>query len=74
MIIANPIKYKIILFWSDDDNAFIAEVPELAGCMADGATYEEALANAQVVINQWIETALSLGRVIPKVRGRLQAA
>ncbi len=68
----DSIKYEVNIFWSDEDGAFIAEVPELAGCMADGATYEEALANAQVVINQWIETAQSLGRVIPKARGRLQ--
>ncbi len=60
----DAIKYEVNIFWSDDDDAFIAEVPELAGCMADGATYEEALANAQVVINQWIETAQSLGRAI----------
>ena len=70
----NSFKYEVIIFWSDEDDAFIAEVPDLAGCMADGATYEEALANAQVVINQWIETAQSLGRVIPKARGRLQTA
>ena len=70
----DAIKYEVNIFWSEGDNAFIAEVPELAGCMADGATYEEALANAQIVINQWIETAQSLGRVIPKARGRLQAA
>ena len=68
----DSIKYEVNIFWSDEDGSFIAEVPELAGCMADGATYEEALANAQVVINQWIETAQSLGRVIPKARGRLQ--
>lgn len=70
----DAIKYEVNIFWSDDDDAFIAEVPELAGCMADGATYEEALANAQVVINQWIETAQSLGRAIQKARGRLQMA
>ena len=68
----DSIKYEVNIFWSDEDGSFIAEVPELAGCMADGATYEEALANAQVVINQWIETAQSLGRVIPKAKGRLQ--
>ena len=70
----NSFKYEVHIFWSDEDEAFIAEVPDLAGCMADGATYEEALANAQIVINQWIETAQSLGRVIPKPRRRLQAA
>ena len=70
----NSFKYEVHIFWSDEDEAFIAEVPDLAGCMADGATYEEALANAQIVINQWIETAQSLGRVIPKPRRRLQTA
>ena len=70
----SSIKYEVIIFWSDVDDAFIAEIPELAGCMADGATYEEAIVNAQIVINQWIETAQSLGRVIPKALRRLQAA
>ena len=70
----DSIKYEVNIFWSDEDGAFIAEVPELAGCMADGATYEEALANAQVVINQWIETAQSLDRSIPKARGRMLTA
>ena len=70
----NSIKYEIIIFWSEVDNAFIAEMPELAGCMADGSSYEEALANAQIVINQWIETAIAIGRDIPKPRVRLQAA
>lgn len=70
----NSFKYEVHIFWSDEDEAFIAEVPDLAGCMADGSTYEEALANAQIVIKQWIDTAMSLGRVIPKPRRRLQAA
>ena len=65
------IKYEIILYWSRDDQAFIAEVPELAGCAADGATYEEALANVEVVIREWIETARESGRPIPVPRGRL---
>jgi len=64
-------KYEIILYWSDEDEAFIAEVPELPGCAADGATYQEAVANAEVVIRQWIETARELGRRIPKPKGRL---
>lgn len=68
---ASEIKYEIILYWSKDDQAFIAEVPELAGCAADGATYQEALANVEVVIQQWIETAQELGRPIPTPRGRL---
>ena len=64
-------KYEIIIYWSSDDGAFIAEVPELPGCAADGATYEEALGNVQVVIREWIETAEELGREIPQPRGRL---
>ena len=64
-------KYEIILYWSRDDDAFIAEVPELAGCAADGATRQEALANVEVVIAEWIETAKELGRTIPEPKGRL---
>ena len=63
--------YEIILYWSQEDQAFIAEVPELSGCAADGATYQEALSNVQVVIREWIETAEELGRPIPVPRGRL---
>jgi predicted RNase H-like HicB family nuclease len=65
------IKYEIILYWSKDDRAFVAEVPELPGCAADGPTYREALANVEVVIAEWIETARELGRPIPMPRGRL---
>ena len=64
-------RYELILYWSEDDQAFIAEVPELAGCAADGATYAEAVANAEVVIQEWIETALELGRAVPEPKGRL---
>ena len=64
-------KYEILIYWSEIDNAYIAEVPELAGCMADGKTYTEALRNAEVIIGEWIETALSLGRTIPVPRGKL---
>lgn len=64
-------KYEIILYWSDEDNCFVAEVPELAGCMADGKTYSEALHNSEIIINEWIETALELGRQIPMPKGRL---
>jgi Uncharacterized conserved protein len=64
-------KYEIILYWSKEDQAFIAEVPELAGCAADGVTRQEALANAETVIAEWIETARGLGRPIPEPRGRL---
>lgn len=65
------IKYEIILYWSAEDQAFIAEVPELAGCAADGATYQETLAKVELVIRQWIETARELGRAVPVPRGRL---
>jgi predicted RNase H-like HicB family nuclease len=64
-------KYEIIIYWSNEDGAFIAEVPELPGCMADGSTYQEALANAEVIIREWIETARELGRTIPDPKGRL---
>ncbi len=64
-------RYEIIIFWSDEDQAFVAEVPELPGCMADGSTYHEALANAETVIDEWIQTASELGRAIPEPRGRL---
>jgi predicted RNase H-like HicB family nuclease len=68
---ANPIRYEIILYWSKADQAFLAEVPELPGCAADGATYQEALANVEVIIREWIETARELGRPVPEPRGRL---
>jgi predicted RNase H-like HicB family nuclease len=64
-------KYEIIIFWSDEDKSFIAEVPELPGCMADGKTYQKALSNAEIIINEWIETAKELGREIPSAKGRL---
>lgn len=64
-------KYEIIIYWSADDDAFVAEVPELPGCMADGASYQEALANAEVIIQEWIETAREIGRAIPEPKGRL---
>lgn len=67
-------KYEVILYWSDEDQAFVAEVPELAGCAADGATYQEALANVQVVFQEGIETARQLGRPIPEPKGRLMLA
>jgi predicted RNase H-like HicB family nuclease len=65
------IRYEIIVYWSDEDQAFIADVPELPGCAADGASYQEAIANAEVVIKEWIETATELGRPIPQPKGRL---
>lgn len=64
-------KYEIILYWSDADKAFIAEVPELPGCAADGKTYHAALKNVETVANEWIETARDLGRPIPQPKGRL---
>jgi predicted RNase H-like HicB family nuclease len=64
-------KHEIILYWSDEDQSFIAEVPELPGCAADGSTRQEALANVEIVISEWIETAKALGRAIPEVKGRL---
>jgi predicted RNase H-like HicB family nuclease len=67
----NSVRYEIILYWSQPDSAFIAEVPELPGCAADGATYQEALSNVEVIIQEWIETAKSLGRIVPEPRGRL---
>jgi predicted RNase H-like HicB family nuclease len=65
------IKYEMIIYWSDTDNAYLVEVPELAGCMADGATYQDAVKNAEQVINEWLETAKELGRHIPEPKGRL---
>lgn len=70
----DAIRYEIVLYWSGDDQAFIAEIPELPGCAADGATYQEALANAEMIIREWIETARELGRPIPPPRGRLMPA
>lgn len=68
------VKYEIIIYWSQEDRAFIAEVPELPGCAADGATYQEALTNVEVVIKEWLETARELGRPIPEPKGRLVLA
>jgi predicted RNase H-like HicB family nuclease len=64
-------RHEIILYWSDDDQAFLAEVPELPGCAADGPTRQEALANAELVIAEWVETAREMGRPIPEPKGRL---
>lgn len=68
------IKYELIIYWSKEDQAFVVEVPELPGCMADGDTYEQAVANARQVIGEWIETATDLGRPIPEPKGRLMYA
>jgi predicted RNase H-like HicB family nuclease len=67
-------RYELIIYWSRADECFVVEVPELAGCMADGATYQEAVAHAQLVIEQWLETARELGRPIPEPRGKLAYA
>lgn len=67
-------RYEIIVYWSEDDEAFIAEVPELPGCAADGPTYQQAVRNVEIVIEEWIETAKEPGRPIPQPRGRLAYA
>jgi predicted RNase H-like HicB family nuclease len=67
-------KYEIIIYWSQEDLAYVAEIPELPGCMADGQTYQEALSNAEIIIKEWIDTAQELGRPIPKPKGRLMYA
>jgi predicted RNase H-like HicB family nuclease len=67
-------RYEVIIYWSAEDEAFIAEVPELPGCAADGPTYSEALINVQGIIEEWIDTAKELGRSIPEPRGRLMFA
>ena len=67
-------KYEMVIYWSAENQAFIVEVPELPGCMADGPTYHEAVANAEIVVQEWIETAAELGRTIPEPKGRLMYA
>ena len=71
---SNNYRYEIVIYWSKEDEAFIAEVPELLGRAADGATQAEALANVDVIIQEWIETAIELGRAIPEPKGRLMYA
>jgi len=68
------IKYEVIIYWSKEDKSFIAEVPELPGCAADGPTYQSALVNLEVVIQEWIQTAHEIGRPIPEPKGRLVLA
>ena len=68
------IRYELVIYWSEEDQSFVVEVPELPGCMADGETYEQAVGNAQAMIEQWIETARELGRPVPQPRGRLMYA
>ncbi|MDD2619474.1 MAG: type II toxin-antitoxin system HicB family antitoxin [Syntrophomonadaceae bacterium] len=67
-------KYEIIVYWSEEDQSYIAEVPELPGCMADGSNYQDAISNAELVISEWIETARVLGRAIPEAKGKLAYA
>ena len=67
-------RYELIIYWSQADNCFVAEVPELPGCMADGQSYLEAVANAESVIKEWVETARRLGRPIPEPRGKFAYA
>ena len=68
------IKYEVIIYWSETDKAFIAEVPELSGFSTDGKKYKEVLANVEIVVKEWIETAKELGRPVPKPKGRLMFA
>lgn len=67
-------RYEIIIYWSHEDQSFIAEVPELPGCMADGKTYKEALSNVEIIISEWIDTAIELKRPIPQPKGKLMYA
>ena len=67
-------KYEVIVWWSEKDQAYIAEVPELPGCMSDGGTYEETLQNIQIIISEWVETTKELGREIPEPKGKLMYA
>jgi predicted RNase H-like HicB family nuclease len=64
-------KYEMVIYWSESDGAFVVEVPELPGCMADGATNQEAVANAERIIQEWIETAIDEGHAVPEPKGRL---
>ena len=67
---APDLRYEVIVYWSDEDGVYLAEVPELPGCMADGATYAEVMETVQVIMSEWIETARELGREIPVPKGR----
>jgi predicted RNase H-like HicB family nuclease len=64
----------MIIYWSKEEEIFIVEVPELSGCMADGKTYQDAVSNAEIVIQEWVAVAKELGRVIPEPKGRLMYA
>jgi predicted RNase H-like HicB family nuclease len=67
-------RYELVIYWSKEDARFVLEVPELPGCRADGATYQEAVSNAETIIAEWLETAQALGRNIPEPAGRLMYA
>lgn len=67
-------RYELVVYWSQDDDGFVVEVPELPGCMSDGKTYQEAVSNAEIVIAEWVETAKALGRTIPEPKGKLMYA
>ena len=67
-------RYELVIYWSDEDQCFVAEVPELPGCMADGSSYHEAVKNVETIIDEWIATANALGRQIPEPTGRLMYA
>ena len=71
---SNKYKYEMVIYWSAEDQAYVVEVPELAGCMADGQTYAEAVAKAETIIEEWVATARELGREIPEPKGRLMFA
>ncbi len=68
------IRYELVIYWSEQDSTFIVEVPELPGCMADGQTYQEAVTNVEIIIQEWMDTAKELGRSIPSPKGRLMYA
>ena len=65
-----PNRYAVIIYWSNEDGVYLAEVPELPGCVADGETYQEALAHIEVIMQEWIETANQLNRLVPQPRGK----
>ena len=67
-------KYEMVIYWSEEDKSFVVEVPELPGCMADGESYQDAVRNAEIIIQEWIDTAKDMGRPIPEPRGRLMYA
>ena len=67
-------KYELIIYWSKEDNCFVVEVPELPGCMADGKTYQEAVSNVEIIIQEWIDAAKEIGKIVPEPKGKLMYA